>query len=178
MEKISVWRSVRRLCAVFLAIWLVLLLCTPVQADETGLAEPNAANAVEETEEAESSAAIEAQLAAVARAKGQDIAEQMLFESFRALSPTASVAETEATAEPAKGADGEPSVVVHAQQKVSWSFSGLLPFLLVLGAAAVMLAVFSVRRTQRSTPTRAYRPMYDRTFQERTFEKYSVMRLD
>lgn len=174
MEKAFARRMVSRLGAIWLALLLVVTLCAPVWADEAGQATQEPSSVYEDTD---SFAAVEAQLAAVARAKGRAIAEQMLFESFRALSPVAPV-EAEATAAPENQASGAPSVVVHAERKVTWSFSGLLPFLVVLGAAAVMLLALSVRRSQTASAPRSYRPMSDRTFRDQTLEKRDLLHLD
>ena len=152
MEKENTMRLLRRICMAFLAVYLVLALCAPVLAEEAAPAQ----------DAAESGAA-----------------EQMLFESLRAISPAeVPQAETEPSAEPAAASGGTPSVVVHAEPRVSWSFSGLLPFLVVVAATAGVLAVFSARRQRAAASSRSYRPMYDRNFRDKTFEKHSRWKLD
>lgn len=178
MERESAVRLVRRICMAFLAVFLVLALCAPAMAAETAPAGEDGVQASAAAEE-DDFAAVRAQLEAVAREDGRRIAGQMLFDSFRAISPAQAPAdEAEATAEPSSAAGGTPSVVVHAEQKASWSFSGLLPFLIVLAATAGMLAVLSARRSQRAASPQGYRPTYDRTFRDETFERRSVLRIE
>lgn len=172
MEKENTLRLLRRICMAFLAVYLVLALCAPVLAEE-------AAPAQDAAEQTDGYAAVQAQLEAVARNEGREIAGQMLFESFRAISPAeVPQAETEPSAEPAAASGGTPSVVVHAEPRVSWSFSGLLPFLVVVAATAGVLVVFSARRQRAAASSRSYRPMYDRNFRDKTFEKHSRWKLD
>lgn len=178
MERESAVRLVRRICMAFLAVFLVLALCAPAMAEETTPAGEDGGQAAAAAEQ-DDFAAVRAQLEAVAREDGRRIAGQMLFDSFRAISPAQAPAdEAQATAEPPAAAGGTPSVVVHAEQKASWSFSGLLPFLIVLAATAGMLVALSVRRSQRAFSPQGYRPTYDRTFRDETPERRSVMRTE
>ena len=177
MEKENTLRLLRRICMAFLAVYLVLALCAPVLAEESAPAQDAAeSGAAEQTDDY---AAVQAQLEAVARNEGREIAGQMLFESLRAISPAeVPQAETKPSAEPAAASGGTPSVVVHAEPRVSWSFSGLLPFLVVVAATAGVLVVFSARRQRAAASSRSYRPMYDRNFRDKTFEKHSRWKLD
>ena len=169
MEKENTLRLLRRICMAFLAVYLVLALCAPVLAEEAAPAQDAAeSGAAEQTDDY---AAVQAQLEAVARNEGREIAGQMLFESLRAISPAE-------VPQPAAASGGTPSVVVHAEPRVSWSFSGLLPFLVVVAATAGVLAVFSARRQRVAASSRSYRPMYDRNFRDKTFEKHSRWKLD
>lgn len=178
MERESAVRLVRRICMAFLAVFLVLALCAPAMAAETAPAGDDGVQA-DAAAEQDDFAAVRAQLEAVAREDGRRIAGQMLFDSFRAISSAQAPAdEAQATAAPSAAAGGTPSVVVHAEQKASWSFSGLLPFLIVLAATAGMLAVLSARRSQRAASPQGYRPTYDRTFRDETFERRSVLRIE
>ena len=178
MERESAVRLLRRICMAFLAVFLVLALCAPAMAEETAPAGEDGGQAAAAAEQ-DDFAAVRAQLEAVAREDGRRIAGQMLFDSFRAISPAQAPAdEAQATAEPPAAAGGTPSVVVHAEQKASWSFSGLLPFLIVLAATAGMLVALSVRRSQRAFSPQGYRPTYDRTFRDETPERRSVMRTE
>ena len=157
MEKENTLRLLRRICMAFLAVYLVLALCAPVLAEEAAPAQDAAeSGAAEQTDD----------YAAV-------------FESLRAISPAeVPQAETEPSVEPAAASGGTPSVVVHAEPRVSWSFSGLLPFLVVVAATAGVLVVFSARRQRAAASSRSYRPMYDRNFRDKTFEKHSRWKLD
>lgn len=190
MEREIYTRLLRRVCTAVLALLLLFFAAVPVLADEAGsAAEPDgAADTAPETEPyaltEENFAAVAAQLEAVAREEGRTIADKMLYESLRAISPvTAPAAESESSAEPAAAAaQGKPAVVVHTAQQSSWSFSGLLPFLVVVAAAMVCMftVVVSARRSwtgRRPAFARGYRPMHDRTFREKTLEKRSALRL-
>ena len=154
MEKENTLRLLRRICMAFLAVYLVLALCAPVLAEEAAPALDAAeSGAAEQTDDY---AAVQAQLEAVARNEGREIAGQMLFESLRAISPAeVPQAETEPSAEPAAASGGTPSVVVHAEPRVSWSFSGLLPFLVVVAATAGVLVVFSAISATRPSKSTA-----------------------
>ena len=107
MEKENTLRLLRRICMAFLAVYLVLALCAPVLAEEAAPAQDAAeSGAAAQTDDY---AAVQAQLEAVARNEGREIAGQMLFESLRAISPAeVPQAETEPSAEPAAASGGTP----------------------------------------------------------------------
>lgn len=188
MEREIYLRLLRRICAAILALLAAIMLSAPVLADEAG----SAPEAVQDTAEAapasalteENFAAVAAQLEAVARGQGRSIADKMLYESLRTISPVSAPA-AEASAEPtAAPVQNAPSVVVHSAEKHTWSFSGLLPFFAVVAVAmtGMFAAFYSLRRRpwagKRAAFARGYRPMHDRTFREETFERRSALRLN
>ena len=114
MERESAVRLVRRICMAFLAVFLVLALCAPAMAEETAPAGEDGGQAAAAAEQ-DDFAAVRAQLEAVAREDGRRIAGQMLFDSFRAISPAQAPAdEAQATAEPPAAASATPYSVDHA----------------------------------------------------------------
>ncbi|MGN0479047.1 MAG: hypothetical protein ACI4GO_06410 [Hominenteromicrobium sp.] len=187
MEKEACLRLLRRICAAVLALLAAIVMGAPVLADEAGPAgeTPEDPAAQEQTLTEENFAAVAAQLEAVAREQGRSIADKMLYESFRMISPVSAPAEAEATAAPtAAPARNTPAVVVHSSEQQTLSFSGFLPFLAVAVIAVTsMLAVFfSTRRHswtgRRPAFARGYRPAHDRTFREETLERRSALRLN
>lgn len=188
MEREIYLRLLRRICAAILALLAAIMLSAPVLADEAGSAPEAAQDAVEAAPASalteENFAAVAAQLEAVARGQGRSIADKMLYESLRTISPVSSPA-AEASAEPtAAPAQNAPSVVVRSAEKHTWSLSGLLPFFAVVAVAVtgMFAAFYSLRRRlwagKRAAFARGYRPMRDRTFREETFERRSVLRLN
>ena len=67
---------------------------------------------------------------------------------------------------------------MHAEPRVSWSFSGLLPFLVVVAARGKDGQHARRRRQRAAASSRSYRPTYDRNFRDKTFEKHSRWKLD
>ena len=145
MEKELYLRLLRRICAAVLALLAAILVSTPVMAQD-GMAAATPGPALTEQD----FAAVAAQLEAVARGQGREIADQMLYASLRSISPvTPRMEEAEASAAPtAAPAQNAPAVVVHSAEKSTWSLSGLLPFFAVVAVAMTgMFAVFfSLRR--------------------------------
>lgn len=175
----------RRVCMALVILLLLLGLSTPVLAEESAiLPDQTEGQEPEGGVTEEDFAAVAAQLEAVAKAEGRAIADKMLFESFRVILPDtpAPEAETSAWAAPAAvPAQNTPAVVVHTEREATWSFSGVLPFLVVAAVAGVsMLFVLSSlrRRGRQTAAARGYRPVQDMTFRDETLEKRSTLRLE
>ena len=82
MEKELYLRLLRRICAAVLALLAAILVSTPVMAQD-GMAAATPEPALTEQD----FAAVAAQLEAVARGQGREIADQMLYASLRSISP-------------------------------------------------------------------------------------------
>ncbi len=171
-------RTLRHAVPVLLALLIALLAAAPVLADETDTlltdtdtvsAEPTAS-----AEPAEDYTAVAAQLEAVARAEGRDMADKMLSAALHSLTGTTLDTDDAESAVSAASAPAEPKAVVvnaSAQSGTKWSAKGILPFLAVVLLALLGLS-FAVRpmRRRRVHSARAYRPMRDRTLTDTAFQ--------
>ena len=156
-------RTLRHAVPVLLALLIALLAAAPVLADETD-------EAITDTE------TVAAQLEAVARAEGRDMADKMLSTALHSLTGTSvdtDDAESAVSAAAAPEAAEPKAVVVNAsvQAGAKWSAKGILPFLAVvlLAFLGLSLAVRPMRR-RRVHSARAYRPMRDRTLNDTAFQ--------
>lgn len=175
-------RTLRRAVPVLLALLIALLAAAPVLADENGEdATDTDAVSAEQTETAEipedDYTAVAAQLEAVARAEGRDMADKMLYGALCSISDRnrTDTDDAENTAVTAASSAAEPkAVVVNASEPSGskWSAKGLLPFIAVIFSALLGLS-FAVRpmRRRRVGTARAYRPMRDRTLSDTAFQK-------
>ena len=148
------------------------LAAAPVLADETDEAITDTETvSAEPTEDLRDDyTAVAAQLEAVARAEGRDMADKMLSTALHSLTGTS--VDTD-DAESAVSAAAAPEAVVNAsvQAGAKWSAKGILPFLAVvlLALLGLFLAVRPMRR-RRVHSARAYRPMRDRTLNDTAFQ--------
>ena len=116
-----------------------------------------------------------AQLEAVARAEGRDMADKMLSTALHSLTGTSvDTDDVESAASAAAPEAAEPKAVVvnaSAQAGTKWSAKGILPFLAVVLLALLGLS-FAVRpmRRRRVHSARAYCPMRDRTLNDTAFQ--------
>lgn len=175
-------RTLRHAVPVLLALLIALLAAAPVLADETGEdgTDTDAVSA-EQTEMTESLTdgyvAVAAQLEAVARAEGREMADKMLYGALRSISDSklTDTDDAETAVVSAVSSAAEPKAVVvnvSASSGTKWSAKGLLPFVAVTLLALLGLS-FAVRpmRRRRVHNARAYRPMRDRTLSDTAFQK-------
>lgn len=169
-------RTLRHAVPVLLALLIALLAAAPVLADETDevITDTETVSA-EPTEDPEDDyTAVAAQLEAVARAEGRDMADKMLSTALHSLTGTSVDTDDAESAVSAAPAAAEPKAVVvnaSAQAGTKWSAKGILPFLAVvlLALLGLSLAVRPMRR-RRVHSARAYRPMRDRTLNDTAFQ--------
>lgn len=173
----AILRTLRHAVPVLLALLIALLAAAPVLADETDetITDTETVSA-EPTEDLwDDYTAVAAQLEAVARAEGRDMADKMLSTALHSLTGTsvADDAESAVSAAAAPEAAEPKAVVVNAsvQAGAKWSAKGILPFLAVvlLAFLGLSLAVRPMRR-RRVHSARAYRPMRDRTLNDTAFQ--------
>ena len=166
----AILRTLRHAVPVLLALLIALLAAAPVLADETDEAITDTETvSAEPTEDLRDDyTAVAAQLEAVARAEGRDMADKMLSTALHSLTGTSvdtDDAESAVSAAAAPEAAEPKAVVVNAsaQAGAKWSAKGILPFLAVvlLAFLGLSLAVRPMRR-RRVHSARAYRPMRDR----------------
>ncbi|MDY4938043.1 MAG: hypothetical protein SO091_02240 [Oscillospiraceae bacterium] len=173
----AILRTLRHAVPVLLALLIALLAAAPVLADETDEAITDTETvSAEPTEDLwDDYTAVAAQLEAVARAEGRDMADKMLSTALHSLTGTsvADDAESAISAAAAPEAAEPKAVVVNAsvQAGAKWSAKGILPFLAVvlLAFLGLSLAVRPMRR-RRVHSARAYRPMRDRTLNDTAFQ--------
>lgn len=173
----AILRTLRHAVPLLLALLIALLAAAPVLADETDEAITDTETvSAESTEDLRDDyTAVAAQLEAVARAEGRDMADKMLSTALHSLTGTsvADDAESAISAAAAPEAAEPKAVVVNAsvQAGAKWSAKGILPFLAVvlLAFLGLSLAVRPMRR-RRVHSARAYRPMRDRTLNDTAFQ--------
>ena len=173
----AIFRTLRHAVPVLLALLIALLAAAPVLADETDEAITDTETvSAEPTEDLRDDyTAVAAQLEAVARAEGRDMADKMLSTALHSLTGTSvdtDDAESAVSAAAAPEATEPKAVVVNAsvQAGAKWSAKGI-PFLAVvlLAFLGLSLAVRPMRR-RRVHSARAYRPMRDRTLNDTAFQ--------
>ena len=165
----AILRTLRHAVPVLLALLIALLAAAPVLADETDEAITDTETvSAEPTEDLRDDyTAVAAQLEAVARAEGRDMADKMLSTALHSLTGTSvDTDDVESTASAAAPEAAEPKAVV-----VKWSAKGILPFLAVVLLALLGLS-FAVRPMlrRRVHSARAYCPMRDRTLNDTAFQ--------
>ena len=164
-------RTLRHAVPVLLALLIALLAAAPVLADETdeAITDTETVSAEPTEDPKDDYTAVAAQLEAVARAEGRDMADKMLTGT----SVDTDDAESAVSAAAAPEAAEPKAVVVNAsvQAGANWSAKGILPFLAVvlLAFLGLSLAVRPMRR-RRVHSARAYRPMRDRTLNDTAFQ--------
>ena len=127
----AILRTLRHAVPVLLALLIALLAAAPVLADETD-------EAITDTETVRDDyTAVAAQLEAVARAEGRDMADKMLSTALHSLTGTSvdtDDAESAVSSAAAPEAAEPKAVVVNAsvQAGAKWSAKGILPFLAVV----------------------------------------------
>ena len=171
----TILRTLRHAVPVLLALLIALLAAAPVLADETDEAITDTETVSAEPTE-DDYTAVAAQLEAVARAEGRDMADKMLSTALHSLTGTSvdtDDAESAVSAAAAPEAAEPKAVVVNAsvQAGAKWSAKGILPFLAVvlLAFLGLSLAVRPMRR-RRVHSACAYRPMRDRTLNDTAFQ--------
>lgn len=173
----AILRTLRHAVPVLLALLIALLAAAPVLADETdeAITDTETVSAEPAEDLRDDYTAVAAQLEAVARAEGRDMADKMLSTALHSLTGTlvdTDDAESAVSAAAAPEA-AEPKAVVNAsvQAGAKWSAKGILPFLAVvlLAFLGLSLAVRPMRR-RRVHSARAYRPMRDRTLNDTAFQ--------
>lgn len=172
----AILRTLRHAVPVLLALLIALLAAAPVLADETDEAITDTETvSAEPTEDLRDDyTAVAAQLEAVARAEGRDMADKMLSTALHSLTGTSVDTDDAESAISAAASGAAPkAVVVNAsvQAGAKWSAKGILPFLAVvlLAFLGLSLAVRPMRR-RRVHSARAYRPMRDRTLNDTAFQ--------
>lgn len=173
----AILRTLRHAVPVLLALLIALLAAAPVLADETDEAITDTETvSAEPTEDLRDDyTAVAAQLEAVARAEGRDMADKMLSTALHSLTGTSvDTDDVESAASAAAPEAAEPKAVVvnaSAQAGTKWSAKGILPFLAVVLLALLGLS-FAVRpmRRRRVHSARAYCPMRDRTLNDTAFQ--------
>ena len=173
----AILRTLRHAVPVLLALLIALLAAAPVLADETdeAITDTETVSAEPMEDLRDDYTAVAAQLEAVARAEGRDMADKMLSTALHSLTGTsvADDAESAISAAAAPEAAEPKAVVVNAsvQAGAKWSAKGILPFLAVvlLAFLGLSLAVRPMRR-RRVHSARAYRPMRDRTLNDTAFQ--------
>lgn len=172
----AILRTLRHAVPVLLALLIALLAAAPVLADETDEAITDTETvSAEPTEDLRDDyTAVAAQLEAVARAEGRDMADKMLSTALHSLTGTSVDTDDAESAASAAPEAAEPKAVVvnaSAQAGAKWSAKGILPFLAVvlLALLGLSLAVCPMRR-RRVHSARAYRPMRDRTLNDTAFQ--------
>lgn len=169
-------RTLRHAVPVLLALLIALLAAAPVLADETdeAITDTETVSAEPTEDPKDDYTAVAAQLEAVARAEGRDMADKMLSTALRSLTGISVDTDDAESAASAAPAAVEPKAVVvnaSAQAGTKWSAKGILPFLAVvlLALLGLSLAVRPMRR-RRVHSARAYRPMRDRTLNDTAFQ--------
>ena len=173
----AILRTLRHAVPVLLALLIALLAAAPVLADETDEAITDTETVSAESAEdlRDDYTAVAAQLEAVARAEGRDMADKMLSTALHSLTGTSVADDAESAISAAAAPEAaEPKAVVvnaSAQAGAKWSAKGILPFLAVvlLAFLGLSLAVRPMRR-RRVHSARAYRPMRDRTLNDTAFQ--------
>ena len=170
----AILRTLRHAVPVLLALLIALLAAAPVLADETdeAITDTETVSAEPAEDLRDDYTAVAAQLEAVARAEGRDMADKMLSTALHSLTGTS--VDTDDAESAVSAAAAEPkAVVVNAsvQAGAKWSAKGVLPFLAVvlLAFLGLSLAVRPMRR-RRVHSARAYRPMRDRTLNDTAFQ--------
>ena len=170
----TILRTLRHAVPVLLALLIALLAAAPVLADETdeAITDTETVSAEPAEDLRDDYTAVAAQLEAVARAEGRDMADKMLSTALHSLTGTS--VDTDDAESAVSAAAAEPkAVVVNAsvQAGAKWSAKGILPFLAVvlLAFLGLSLAVRPMRR-RRVHSARAYRPMRDRTLNDTAFQ--------
>lgn len=171
----AILRTLRHAVPVLLALLIALLAAAPVLADETdeAITDTETVSAEPAEDLRDDYTAVAAQLEAVARAEGRDMADKMLSTALHSLTGTSvdtDDAESAISAAAAPEAAEPKAVVVNASVQ-EWSAKGVLPFLAVvlLAFLGLSLAVRPMRR-RRVHSARAYRPMRDRTLNDTAFQ--------
>ena len=169
-------RTLRHAVPVLLALLIALLAAAPVLADETdeAITDTETVSAEPTEDPKDDYTAVAAQLEAVARAEGRDMADKMLSTALHSLTGTSVDTDDAESAASAAPEAAEPKAVVvnaSAQAGAKWSAKGILPFLAVvlLALLGLSLAVCPMRR-RRVHSARAYRPMRDRTLNDTAFQ--------
>ena len=169
-------RTLRHAVPVLLALLIALLAAAPVLADETdeAITDTETVSAEPTEDPKDDYTAVAAQLEAVARAEGRDMADKMLSTALHSLTGTSVDTDDAESAASAAPEAAEPKAVVvnaSAQAGTKWSAKGILPFLAVvlLALLGLSLAVCPMRR-RRVHSARAYRPMRDRTLNDTAFQ--------
>ena len=169
-------RTLRHAVPVLLALLIALLAAAPVLADETdeAITDTETVSAEPTEDPKDDYTAVAAQLEAVARAEGRDMADKMLSTALRSLTGISVDTDDAESAASAAPEAAEPKAVVvnaSAQAGTKWSAKGILPFLAVvlLALLGLSLAVRPMRR-RRVHSARAYRPMRDRTLNDTAFQ--------
>ncbi len=169
-------RTLRHAVPVLLALLIALLAAAPVLADETdeAITDTETVSAEPTEDPKDDYTAVAAQLEAVARAEGRDMADKMLSTALHSLTGTSVYTDDAESAVSAAPEAAEPKAVVvnaSAQAGAKWSAKGILPFLAVvlLALLGLSLAVRPMRR-RRVHSARAYRPMRDRTLNDTAFQ--------
>ena len=169
-------RTLRHAVPVLLALLIALLAAAPVLADETdeAITDTETVSAEPTEDPKDDYTAVAAQLEAVARAEGRDMADKMLSTALHSLTGTSVDTDDAESAVSAAPEVAEPKAVVvnaSAQAGTKWSAKGILPFLAVvlLALLGLSLAVRPMRR-RRVHSARAYRPMRDRTLNDTAFQ--------
>lgn len=169
-------RTLRHAVPVLLALLIALLAAAPVLADETdeAITDTETVSAEPTEDPKDDYTAVAAQLEAVARAEGRDMADKMLSTALHSLTGTSVDTDDVESAASAAPEAAEPKAVVvnaSAQAGAKWSAKGILPFLAVvlLALFGLSLAVRPMRR-RRVHSARAYRPMRDRTLNDTAFQ--------
>lgn len=174
----AILRTLRHAVPVLLTLLIALLAAAPVLADETdeAITDTETVSAEPAEDLRDDYTAVAAQLEAVARAEGRDMADKMLSTALHSLTGTSvdtDDAESAVSAAAAPEAAEPKAVVVNAsvQAGAKWSAKGILPFLAVvlLAFLGLSLAVRPMRR-RRVHSARAYRPMRDRTLNDTAFQ--------
>ena len=172
----AILRTLRHAVPVLLALLIALLAAAPVLADETdeAITDTETVSAEPTEDPKDDYTAVAAQLEAVARAEGRDMADQMLSTALHSLTGTSVDTDDAESAVSAAPEVAEPKAVVvnaSAQAGAKWSAKGILPFLAVvlLALLGLSLAVRPMRR-RRVHSARAYRPMRDRTLNDTAFQ--------
>lgn len=167
-------RTLRHAVPVLVALLIALLAAAPVLADETdeAITDTETVSAEPTEDHRDDYAAVAAQLEAVARAEGRDMADKMLSTALHSLTGTS--VDTDDAESAVSAAAAEPKAVVvnaSAQAGAKWSAKGILPFLAVvlLAFLGLSLAVRPMRRRCVHS-ARAYRPMRDRTLNDTAFQ--------
>ena len=170
----AILRTLRHAVPVLLALLIALLAAAPVLADETdeAITDTETASAEPTEDLRDDYTAVAAQLEAVARAEGRDMADKMLSTALHSLTGTSvdtDDAESAISAAAAPEAAEPKAVVVNASAQAG--AKGILPFLAVvlLAFLGLSLAVRPMRR-RRVHSARAYRPMRDRTLNDTAFQ--------
>ena len=169
-------RTLRHAVPVLLALLIALLAAAPVLADETdeAITDTETVSAEPTEDPKDDYTAVAAQLEAVARAEGRDMADKMLSTALHSLTGTSVYTDDAESAVSAVPEVAEPKAVVvnaSAQAGAKWSAKGILPFLAVVLLALLGLSL-AVRpmRCRRVHSARAYRPMRDRTLNDTAFQ--------